>query len=333
MSSLFERAGRFTPRTGSAQVSRSIVYAGVLVAAASAASAAVAAFASGGEAWSAADAVRQGAAGGLIAAALAYGLLPLFERVYGGTSDARLLQLSSPAAPLLRELMATAPGTYSHSVLAGSLAETAADAIGANPLLARVGAYYHDVGKMTCPVFFAENLAGAENPHDGKAPSLSASIITAHVRDGVALGLRHRLPREVVDIIRQHHGDSLVAYFYTKATEGGAAVYEPDFRYAAQRPQSPEAALVMLADTVEAAMRTIRGATLPEVESAVRRVVTEKVDDRQLEESRLTHDDIETVICVYAKMLVSIYHPRVTYPHCPVRRTQDASQRYQSSGS
>lgn len=310
---------------------RSLAYAGIAIVGVTAAAAGVATLAASATVEAAGAAAGYGAAGGLMSVVLAYGLLPFFEHVFGVTTDVRLLELSSPSAPLLRELMAKAPGTYSHSVLAGSLAETAADAIGANPLLARVGAYYHDIGKIARPVFFAENLNGGDNPHDDKTPWLSASIITAHVRDGILLGERNRLPREIVEIIRQHHGDSLVAYFYGKAAGSGQPVYEADFRYSGERPQSPEAALVMLADSVEAALRSISGPSLPEVEAAVREVVREKVDDNQLDDSALTLADIETVVRVYARMLVSIYHPRVKYPSCPMRRPQDAGQRYEPS--
>lgn len=310
---------------------RHLVYAGVTVVGSVVACAALATLASGASTDAVLSSAGYASAGGVLSVVLAYGLLPFFEYVFGVTTDVRLLELCSPGAPLLRELMAKAPGTYSHSVLVGSLAETAADAIGANPLLARVGAYYHDIGKMSRPVFFAENQCGEANPHDDKTPWLSASIITAHVRDGITMGERGRLPSEVVDIIRQHHGDSLVSYFYSRAADSGQPVHENDFRYASERPKSPEAALVMLADSVEAYMRCTRSPTLPEVEAAVRRVVGDKVADDQLDDSRLTLADIETVVRVYAKMLVSIYHPRVKYPSCPVRRPEDAGTCYEPS--
>ncbi len=261
-----------------------------------------------------------GAIGGLLSAVLGYGLLPFFEYLFGVTTDVRLLELGNPTQPLLRELMVKAPGTYSHSVMTGNLAETAAEAIGARPLLARVGSYYHDVGKLRRPGFFIENQAGAANPHDSTAPSLSALIITAHVREGLELAAKHRLPQEVMDIIRQHHGTSLVSYFYQKASEGDTPVYETDFRYDGQKPQSPEAALVMLADAAEAIVRTVRKPTQSRIEASVRKVVDAKVADGQLDDARLTLGDIETIVRVYTRMLSAVYHPRIEYPDQPSRR-------------
>lgn len=283
-----------------------------------------------GEAMSAAV---NGALGGLFTAVLGYGSLPFFEHVFRITTDVRLLELASPAHPLMRRLMIEAPGTYSHSVITGNLAEAAAESIGANPLLARIGAYYHDIGKIRRPGFFVENLAGAENPHDETTPSLSAIIITAHVREGVELARQYRLPPEIIEIIEQHHGDSLVSYFYDKATRTDRCVAEADFRYVASRPQSREAALVMLADSTEAAVRAVKDPSAARVESAVRRVVDGKVADGQLHDSDLTLADLERVIEVYSKMLMSIYHPRIEYPDTMVRRSTDADQHHQSQGA
>ncbi|MDO9557163.1 MAG: HDIG domain-containing protein [Coriobacteriia bacterium] len=272
-----------------------------------------------------------GSLGGLITAILTLGLLPFFEYIFGVTTDIRLLELGSPSHPLLRRLMTEAPGTYSHSVMTGNLAETAAEAIGANPVLARVGAYFHDVGKLQRPGFFVENQAGGENPHDTTSPTLSALIITAHVREGIDLAREYHLPREIIDIIRQHHGTSMVAYFYNKATSSGEAVLDSDFRYDGERPSSPEAALVMLADSVEAAVRTVKKATPPKIEEAVRRVVAAKMSDHQLDDADLTLADIERVVQVYTRMLASVYHPRIEYPEDELRKEQDAGQRKQPS--
>lgn len=255
---------------------------------------------------------------------------PLSERLFGRTTRVRLLELSSPSHPLLLRLMTDAPGTYSHSMLAANLAETAASAIGADPLLARVGAYYHDIGKIRRPVYFAENQAGESNPHDTESPSASAHIITAHVREGVDLAREYHLPPSVIEIIREHHGDSLVACFYTKASVD-APVAEDDFRYDAECPHSREAALVMLADSSEAAARCIRESTVSTVESTVRRVIEAKLTDGQLVESGLGGGDLETVARVYSRMLASIYHPRVAYPECAPRRGMHAGQHHQSS--
>jgi len=274
-----------------------------------------------------------GAAGGMISAILGYGLLPFFEYIFGVTTDIRLLELGNPGHPLLKELMVKAPGTYSHSVLTANLAEAAAEGIGANALLARVGAYYHDIGKTRRPGFFVENQAGGENPHDSTTPTLSALIITAHVREGLELAEKHRLPPEIKDIIHQHHGTSLVRYFYDKAAEGEGPVFEADFRYDGERPQSREAALVMLADSAEAAARTIKKPTLPRIEAVVRRLTDEKVDDGQLDEADLTLADIERAIKVYSKMLASVYHTRIEYPKRPPRRNSNAGKHHESSRS
>ncbi len=297
-----------------------LFYVGIFLVGTGAALASLATVAGGARPGEALSAAANGALGGLFAAVLGYGLLPFFEYLFRVTTDVRLLELASPGHPLMRRLMVEAPGTYSHSVLTGNLAEAAAEAVGANPLLARVGAYYHDIGKMTRPGFFVENQAGVENPHDATTPNLSAIIITAHVREGLDLARQYRLPREIVDIIEQHHGDSLVAYFYNKAAAGEGPVAESDFRYTFARPQSREAALVMLADSAEAAVRTIKQPSLPRVEATVRSIVDGKVADHQLHDSGLTLADIEGIVRVYAKMLASIYHPRIEYPESTSRR-------------
>jgi rRNA maturation RNase YbeY len=223
-----------------------------------------------------------GIAGGLASAVLGYGLLPFFEHIFGVTTDIRLLELGNPGHPLLRRLMVEAPGTYSHSVMTANLAESAAEDIGANPLLARVGAYYHDVGKIRRPGFFVENQSEGINPHDNTAPSLSALIITAHVKEGLELAREHKLPEELTQIIEQHHGNSLVSYFYNKAKEADDGANEADFRYPGSRPQSREAALVMLADSCEAAVRALKKPLHPKVEATVRKIVDGKVGDGQL---------------------------------------------------
>lgn len=272
-----------------------------------------------------------GLVGGALTVVLMLGLLPVFELVFGVTTDVRLLELANPAHPLLKRLMMEAPGTYSHSVITGNLAESAALQVGASGLLARVGAYYHDVGKLRRPGFFVENQAGAQNPHDNTSPSLSALIITAHVREGVELAEEYRLPQEIVDIVRQHHGTSMVTYFYNKAAAAGGPVYEADFRYAGERPRSREAALVMLADSCEAAVRSTTKPTLPRIEEVVRKVVSGKLADHQLDLANLTLAEIETVIGVYTRMLASVYHPRVEYPDVVSGRDKHAGQRNEPS--
>ncbi|MDF1541676.1 MAG: HDIG domain-containing protein [Anaerosomatales bacterium] len=302
-----------------------LFYVGMFLVGSGASLAWLATLAAGAPPGEALSAAANGALGGLFSAVLGYGLLPFFETVFRVTTDIRLLELASPGHPLMRRLMVEAPGTYSHSVITGNLAEAGAEAIGANPLLARVGAYYHDVGKIRRPGFFVENQAGADNPHDETTPSLSAIIITAHVREGLELAREHRLPPEIIDIIEQHHGDSLVSYFYNKATQSEGSVAEADYRYAFSRPQSREAALVMLADSAEAAVRAVKKPTLPRVEAAVRRVVDGKVADGQLHDSDLTLADVDRIVQVYSTMLVSIYHPRIEYPEAMPRRSEYAN--------
>lgn len=274
-----------------------------------------------------------GLAGGLVTAVLMVGLLPFFEFVFGVTTDITLLELGNPSHPLLKRLMTEAPGTYSHSVMAANLAETAAEAIGANQLLARVGAYFHDVGKVVRPAFFVENQAGGENPHDATSPSLSARIITAHVREGVELAEQHGLPPEVIDIVRQHHGTSVVGYFYDKASKKGGPLLEADFRYDGRRPTSREAALVMMADMAEAGARSLQKPTPQKIEAMIRTMVRAKMDDHQFDETALSVADIETVIMVYTRMLASVYHPRIEYPGPAEEGELHAGERRQPQGT
>ncbi|MDA3936110.1 MAG: HDIG domain-containing protein [Actinomycetota bacterium] len=293
---------------------RQLFYVGAFLVTSGAVIAFTTTLASGVETRAALDAGVYGIAGGLASAVLGYGLLPFFEHIFGVTTDIRLLELGNPGHPLLRRLMVEAPGTYSHSVMTANLAESAAEDIGANPLLARVGAYYHDVGKIRRPGFFVENQSEGINPHDNTAPSLSALIITAHVKEGLELAREHKLPEELTQIIEQHHGNSLVSYFYNKAKEADDGANEADFRYPGSRPQSREAALVMLADSCEAAVRALKKPLHPKVEATVRKIVDGKVGDGQLNDAELTLADIETIMKVYSKILVSMYHPRIEYP-------------------
>lgn len=272
-----------------------------------------------------------GLVGGAMTVILMLGLLPVFEVVFGVTTDVRLLELANPGNALLKRLMMEAPGTYSHSVMTGNLAESAAESIGANALLTRVGAYYHDIGKIRRPGFFVENQAGGLNPHDNTTPALSALIITAHVREGVELAEEYRLPHEVIDIVKQHHGTSVVTYFYNKAAAGGGPVFEADFRYAGERPCTREAALVMLADSAEAAVRAVVKPTPPRIEETVRKVIAGKLADHQLDLANLTLAEIEHITAVYTRMLASVYHPRIDYTDMMVRRESHASQHHQPS--
>lgn len=267
-----------------------------------------------------------GALGGGIALVIAFACLPVLGRLSGLGDDIRLLELCDPGAPLLRELMEAAPGTYNHSIMTGAMAEAAAHEIGANALLARAGAYYHDIGKLDRPKFFAENQMGARNPHDAASPEQSALVIISHVHDGVERGQRGRLPDQLVDIIAQHHGSSLVTFFYRKAAACGLEVDEAPFRYAGTPPQTREAALVMLADSAEAAGRALADCGPVQIEAAVRRVTETKRRDGQLAASGLSDADIEVAVAVYAKMLSGQRHSRIEYPDAQPEGAEDAGE-------
>ena len=244
-----------------------------------------------------------------------------------------MLELADPAHPLLKKLLQVAPGTYNHSIQTGNLAEGAAEAIGANPLLARVGAYYHDIGKTVRPDYFVENQIYVGNPHEHMSPNLSKLAITAHVRDGEHLGRVYGLPKPVVDIIKQHHGTSVLAYFYHKAIQAGAAqpgrdsVYEESYRYEEQKPQSKEAAIIMLADSVEAAVRAMENPTRRKIQGVIQEVIKQKVQDGQLDESALTQGDytrseILSIKPCWGWWVTGSATPTVS--NCRVRRTVPA---------
>lgn len=272
-----------------------------------------------------------GLIGGLAGVVLGLGSLPLFESVFHVTTDLRLLELADPSQPLMQELMLNAPGTYNHSMVVGNLAESAAPFVGANPLKARVGAYYHDIGKLRRPLFFVENQLPGQNPHDHTKPHLSCLIVTSHVKDGVELAEENNVPAEIVDIIGQHHGTSLVTYFYEEAKrrETKQQVNEEDFRYGSEKPRTPEAALVMLADIVEAAARTMRRPTPTRLEHLAKKLIKARLDDGQLDESGLTLGDLDQIGNHFAQALASIYHARVDYPQstatpiAKARKTRD----------
>lgn len=253
---------------------------------------------------------------GLLSGVLAIGILPYLETLFGITSSIRLLELANPNHPLLKRLLLEAPGTYHHSILVGNLAEAAAEAVGGHPLLVRVGAYYHDIGKLKRPYFFSENQFSPDNPHDKIAPSLSALIITSHTKDGVELGRQYRLPEMVLDIINQHHGTGLVTYFYQKALEQDQydSVQELTYRYEGPKPQTKDAALVLLADTVEAAVRSLQKPTPGRIEGLVRRLIKERLNDGQLEECDLTFKDVNLITESFLRILNGMHHTRIEYP-------------------
>ncbi len=257
-----------------------------------------------------------GVSNGLFSAVMAIGLLPYLESVFGLTTSVSLLELANPNQPLLRKLMMKAPGTYHHSIVVANLAEAAAEVVEADPLLARVGAYYHDIGKIKRPYFFIENQFTNDNPHNKISPSLSSLIITAHVKDGSKMARQGKLPDVIKDIIRQHHGTSLVAYFYHMAAENekDEEVVEENFRYEGPRPQTKEAAIIMLADVVEAAVRAMSKPTAGRVEGLTRKVIKDKLNDGQLDESDLTLKDLDKIAEAMSKVLSGIFHTRVEYP-------------------
>ncbi len=250
---------------------------------------------------------------GLLAGVLAVGTLPLWEAVFRAATPSRLLELSNPNHPLMKRLSLEAPGTYYHSILTANLAEAGADAVGASALLCRVGAYYHDVGKLRDPMFFAENQKG-ENPHDGLDARESARIITEHVSCGLELARKYKLPREVQAIIAQHHGTTQVAYFYHKALEAGLEPKASQFRYPGVRPQTREAAIVMLADCVEAAVRSMGDVDMPQVREMIGRLVRERYDEGQLDEAPLSRRDLNRVAQAFALVFEGAQHERVKYP-------------------
>jgi putative nucleotidyltransferase with HDIG domain len=258
-----------------------------------------------------------GVVSGLLSGILASGLVPLAELLMGFTTNLKLMELGNLNRPLLRELMLAAPGTYHHSVIVGSMVEAAAEAIGANPHLARVGAYYHDIGKIRKPLYFIENQAG-ENRHDSLTPTMSVLILVGHVKDGVEIARAHNLPPEVIDIVEQHHGTSLMSFFLHKAIENRSPNSPPvnpgDFRYPGPKPASKEAGLVMLADICEAATRSLTEPTPAKIQELVRALVNRIFDDGQLEASELVLRDLTETKKIFTNILVGIYHHRVTYP-------------------
>ncbi|MER3461456.1 MAG: phosphohydrolase, partial [candidate division GAL15 bacterium] len=253
--------------------------------------------------------------------------LPYLEDLFDVVTPIKLLELSNPGHPLLRRLQLEAPGTYHHTLMVANLAEAAAVAVGADPLLARVGAYYHDVGKLRRPGFFVENQVGGNNPHDRISPSLSALTLAAHVRDGLELARQYRLPRVVVDFIAQHHGTSLMAYFYHRALEQQGPVDPEAFRYEGPKPRSREAAIVMLADGVEAAARSVQNPTPDRIRELVRRIVRERLEDGQLDRCDLTFRDLESITQAFARLLVSMFHPRLEYPEVSLEAHRRRRQR------
>ncbi|MDI9480637.1 MAG: HD family phosphohydrolase [Syntrophomonadaceae bacterium] len=262
-----------------------------------------------------------GAINGILSAILMIGALPYLESAFSITSMIKLLELSNPNHFLLKRLLLEAPGTYHHSLMVGNLAEASAESIGANPLLVRVGAYYHDIGKLKRPEYFVENQRGFENPHEKIAPALSALIITSHVKDGLEYARDAHLPEVVNDFIAQHHGNSLTRYFYGRALEEDrdGTISEDSFRYEGPKPQSKEVALVMLADSVEAAIRSLQEPTDAKIREMVKKIIKDKLNDGQLESCDLTFKDLDTITQSFCTILEGMYHKRIEYPEVIVK--------------
>lgn len=254
-----------------------------------------------------------GAINGVITSVFVIGSLPFWETAFDIITPFRLVDLSNPNQKLLKRLLLEAPGTYHHSLMVGNLAEAAAGAVGANALLARVGAYYHDVGKLKRPIFFSENRIG-ESPHETMEPEKSAAVIHAHVNDGVAMAKQFRLPKKVREIVGSHHGTTYAAFFLHKAKEQGGAADESAFRYPGPLPASKEAAIVMLADSVEAAVRAMEKRSEGKVSRCIEKIITERFEGGQLSQSELTIKDLGVIAAEFEKVLSGYFHERIQYP-------------------
>ena len=265
-------------------------------------------------------------AGAILSGLIAVGFQPVFEAAFNLATPSKLMELANPNHPLLRRLLMEAPGTYHHSIIVANLAEAAAERIGANMLLTRTGAYFHDVGKLKRPLYFKENQHG-DNPHDRTTAHLSAAIVTAHTTDGLRLAQKHRLPVEIQQIIVEHHGDTPVMYFYHKALQqaDGKSVDVKDFRYSGNRPSTKESAIVMLADTIEAAVRSMSEPTPQAITQFIERLVRGKIEDGQLSNSPLSLHDIDGISEAFINVLRGVFHERIEYPTVHLERRDDES--------
>lgn len=258
------------------------------------------------------------ATSGLICGIAAIGVLPIIETLFKLTTPTKLLELSAPNNPLLSRLMVEAPGTYHHSVIVANLAEAASNAVGGYSLLARTGAYFHDIGKLENPMFFKENQKNNVNPHDELNPWESASVIRRHPSDGVALMKKEGMPPELLEITSDHHGNSLVGYFYAKALETGKEVNEADFRYSAKPPASKEGAIIMLADAVEAAVRSMDNPSKEEIEAVVNKLIKQRYDDGQMDNAPLNRRDLSKIAEAFVNVFSGVYHQRIKYPEIKI---------------
>jgi len=267
---------------------------------------------------------------GMLAAALASMLLPALEAIFKIVTDIRLLELSNLNAPMLRRLSVEAPGTYHHSLMVATLAEVAAESIGANSLLVRVAAYYHDLGKMLKPDYFVENQSYGGNKHEELSPGVSCGIISSHVKDGLHLAKEIGLPQRISDLIPQHHGTRIMTYFYQKARESadsaGSEIVDADFRYPGPKPKSREAAIMMMADSVEAASRTLTEPTPAVIQGMIERLVSDMVSDHQFDECDITLRDIQLVKASFSQILTGTFHHRIDYPGYDFKNTGEETK-------
>jgi cyclic-di-AMP phosphodiesterase PgpH len=252
--------------------------------------------------------------GNVLAGILALGLLPLAESGFDFLTEFRLVELSNPSSPLLQKLLLEAPGTYQHSLIISNLVEQAVSAIGGDSLLARVGCLYHDVGKLKRPQFYIENQIGNENPHNAISPHLSYLIITSHVKDGIELLREYKLPKALEPFVSEHHGTTVLSYFYKRALEDSARLDELNFRYPGPKPQTKETAVLMLADAVESASRTLTDPSQGSIRALIDRLISLRQQDGQLAESPLNFRDLETIANTFERMLTAILHRRIQYP-------------------
>lgn len=257
-------------------------------------------------------------ASGVLTAVLVVGLMPFFEVSFGILSPLKLVELSNPNHPLLRKLLTETPGTYHHSVMVGNLSEAAAESVGADGLLCRVGSYYHDIGKTKRPSYFIENQMSMGNPHDHIEPDLSKSIIVAHARDGVEMLKEYKIPKPIRDIAEQHHGTTLLKFFYMKAKkqqpEGAEPIPEEEYRYPGPKAQSKEAAIVGIADSVEAAVRSLRSPSIEQIDTMVRKIIKDRLDDGQFNDCDLTLRELDMIAKTLNETLLGIFHSRIEYP-------------------
>ncbi len=281
--------------------------------------------------------------GGLVTGILVAGITPVFESLFGYITDIRLLELANINQPLFQKMIIEAPGTYHHSIVVASLVEAAAEAIGANSLLSKVSAYYHDIGKLTKPQYFIENQPKADNRHDKLSPKMSSLVIISHVKDGCELAAKYKLGQQIVNIIREHHGTSIVSYFYDKAKKAkesnSGGLSDTDFRYPGPKPQTREAGLVMMADVIEASSRTLSNPTPARIRSLVRERIERIYMDGQLDECDLTLRNLNTIAETFIKILMGIFHHRVDYPDTNPKESNakkeanDSSNKKQSKNS